>query len=107
MLIERYARNLERHGLVGAQILLSRIDLAQASHYQNAQNTLEKLLRLQVIPIINENDTVAVEELCFGDNDTLSALVAGLVRADLLIILTDVDGLYTANPKKDPIGSTH
>ena len=103
VLIERYARNLERHGLVGAQILLSRIDLAQASHYHNAQNTLEKLLRLQVIPIINENDTVAVDELCFGDNDSLSALVAGLVHSDLLIILTDVDGLYTTNPKKDPL----
>ena len=102
VLIERYARNLERHGLVGAQILLSRIDLAEASHYKNAQNTLEKLLRLQVVPIINENDTVVVEELCFGDNDTLSALVAGLGRADLLVILTDVDGLYTTNPKKDP-----
>ncbi|TGE32148.1 glutamate 5-kinase [Desulfosporosinus sp. Sb-LF] len=102
VLIERYAQNLERHGLVGAQILLSRIDLAEASRYHNAQNTLEKLLRLQVVPIINENDTVAVEELCFGDNDSLSALVAGLAHADLLIILTDVDGLYTANPKKDP-----
>ena len=101
VLIERYARNLERHGLVGAQVLLSRIDLAQASHYRNAQNTLEKLLRLQVVPIINENDTVAVDELCFGDNDTLSALVAGLVGADLLVILTDVDGLYTGNPKKE------
>lgn len=102
VLIERYAQKLGEHGLIGAQILLSRIDLAQASHYQNAQNTLEKLLRLQVIPIINENDTVAVEELCFGDNDTLSALVAGLARADLLVILTDVDGLYTANPKDNP-----
>lgn len=102
VLIERYARNLEHHGIVGAQVLLSRIDLAQASHYRNAQNTLEKLLRLQVVPIINENDTVAVDELCFGDNDTLSALVAGLVGADLLVILTDVDGLYTGNPKKDP-----
>lgn len=102
VLIERYARYLEQHGLVGAQVLLSRIDLAEASHYQNAQNTLEKLLRLHVVPIINENDTVAVEELCFGDNDRLSALVAGLVRADLLVILTDVDGLYSANPKHDP-----
>ena len=99
VLIERYARNFERHGLVGAQILLSRIDLAEASRYHNAQNTLEKLLRLQVVPIINENDTVAVDELCFGDNDSLSALVAGLVHSDLLVILTDVDGLYTANPK--------
>lgn len=101
VLIEMYTRNLERHGIVGAQVLLSRIDLAQASHYRNAQNTLEKLMRLQVVPIINENDTVAVDELCFGDNDTLSALVAGLVGADLLVILTDVDGLFTANPKKD------
>jgi len=101
VLIEMYTRNLERHSIVGAQVLLSRIDLAQASHYRNAQNTLEKLLRLQVVPIINENDTVAVDELCFGDNDTLSALVAGLVGADLLVILTDVDGLYTANPKKN------
>ena len=101
LLIEMYSRNLKNHGIIGAQVLLSRIDLAQASHYRNAQNTLEKLLRLQVVPIINENDTVAVDELCFGDNDTLSALVAGLVGADLLVILTDVDGLYTANPKKD------
>ena len=101
VLIEKYTRNLERHGIVGAQVLLSRIDLAQVSHYRNAQNTLEKLLRLQVVPIINENDTVAVDELCFGDNDTLSTMVAGLVGANLLVILTDVDGLYTCNPKKD------
>lgn len=101
VLIEMYTRKLERHDIIGAQVLLSRIDLAQASHYRNAKNTLEKLLRLQVVPIINENDTVAVDELCFGDNDTLSALVAGLVGADLLVILTDVDGLYTANPKQD------
>lgn len=103
VLIERYARNLERYGIVGAQILLSRMDLAEVSRYRNAHNTLEKLLRLQVVPIINENDTVAVDELCFGDNDTLSALVAGLIGADLLVILTDVDGLYSTNPKKDPL----
>lgn len=102
VLIEKYSLALEQHGLVGAQVLLSRLDLAEASRYKNAQNTLERLLRFQVIPIINENDTVAVEELCFGDNDRLSALVAGLVHADLLVILTDVDGLYSANPKKDP-----
>lgn len=102
VLIEKYALALEQYGLVGAQVLLSRLDLAEASRYKNAQNTLERLLRFQVIPIINENDTVAVEELCFGDNDRLSALVAGLVHADLLVILTDVDGLYSANPKKDP-----
>jgi glutamate 5-kinase len=102
VLIEKYALALEKHGLIAAQVLLSRLDLAEVSRYKNAQNTLERLLRFQAIPIINENDTVAVEELCFGDNDRLSALVAGLVHADLLVILTDVDGLYTANPKKDP-----
>jgi glutamate 5-kinase len=103
MLIERYARTFEQYGVVGAQILLTRVDLALASNYRNAQNTLEKLLRLGVVPIINENDTVAVEELCFGDNDTLSALVSGVVGADLLVIVTDVDGLYSANPKIDPL----
>lgn len=102
VLIEKYALALEARGLVCAQVLLSRLDLAEASRYRNAQNTLEQLLRYQVIPIINENDTVAVEELCFGDNDRLSALVAGLVHGDLLVILTDVDGLYSANPKLDP-----
>lgn len=102
VLIEKYAQHLSGHNLVGAQVLLSRIDLAEPSRYRNAQNTLEKLLQLGAIPIINENDTVAVEELCFGDNDRLSALVAGLVHADLLVIFTDVDGLYSANPKKNP-----
>lgn len=102
VLIEKYALALEDYGMVGAQVLLSRSDLADSSRYKNAQNTLERLLKYNVIPIINENDTVAVEELCFGDNDRLSALVAGLVHADVLIILTDVDGLYTANPKLHP-----
>jgi glutamate 5-kinase len=102
VLIEKYAQVLDEHGLVGAQVLLSRIDLADSSRYKNAQNTLEQLLKYKAIPIINENDTVAVEELCFGDNDRLSALVAGIAHADLLIILTDVDGLYTANPKNHP-----
>jgi len=99
VLIEKYAQVLDNYDLVGAQVLLSRNDLADSCRYKNAQNTLERLLKYNVIPIINENDTVAVEELCFGDNDKLSALVAGLVHADLLVIFTDVDGLYTANPK--------
>jgi len=103
MLIERYARKFEQYNIVTAQILLTRVDLALASHYRNAQNTIERLLRLGVVPIINENDTVAVEELCFGDNDTLSALVSGLVGANLLVIVTDVDGLYSSNPKIDPL----
>ncbi len=101
VLIEKYDLALQARGLVSAQVLLSRIDLAEASRYRNAQNTLEQLLRYGVVPIINENDTVAVEELCFGDNDRLSAMVAGLVHSDLLVILTDVDGLYSANPKSD------
>ncbi|NMA70006.1 MAG: glutamate 5-kinase [Desulfitobacterium sp.] len=102
VLIEKYDLALQARGLISAQVLLSRIDLAEASRYRNAQNTLEQLLRYGVVPIINENDTVAVEELCFGDNDRLSAMVAGLVHCDLLVILTDVDGLYSANPKSDP-----
>ncbi|MFZ3101554.1 MAG: glutamate 5-kinase [Desulfitobacteriaceae bacterium] len=101
LLIGKYAQLLKDHNLTGAQILLTRSDLANPLRYRNARNTIETLLRLQAVPIINENDTVAVEELCFGDNDRLSALVAGLVQADLLIILTDVDGLYTSNPKDD------
>lgn len=101
-LIEKYNEYLEKNGLIGAQVLLSRVDLADPAHYHNAQNTLEKLIKRQVVPIINENDTVVVEELCFGDNDRLSALVAGLVHADFLAIFTDVDGLYTQNPKHDP-----
>ena len=102
VLVEKYGQALSKHDLVGAQVLLSRTDLAEPGRYRNAQNTLERLLRLGIVPIINENDTVAIEELCFGDNDRLSALVAGLVHADLLVVLTDVDGLYSANPKNDP-----
>lgn len=86
-----------------AQVLLTRGDLADRSRYINASNTLQELLKLGVIPIVNENDTVAVDELLrFGDNDTLSALVAGLVQADWLFILTDVDRLYSADPRTQP-----
>lgn len=98
ILIEKYSYFFEKYGLTCAQILLSRIDLVDSSHYKNAQNTFERLLRFGVIPIVNENDTVVFEELCFGDNDRLSALVAGMINADMLIMLTDVDGLLTANP---------
>ena len=97
-LIEKYSYFFEKYGLTCAQILLSRTDLVESSHYRNAQNTFERLLKFGVIPIVNENDTVAFEELCFGDNDKLSALVAGMVNSDMLILLTDVDGLFTANP---------
>ena len=82
-----------------AQVLLTRSDLVQRSHYLNVYNTLQELLALGVIPVVNENDTVAVDELKFGDNDTLSALVASLVEAETLFLLTDVDRLYSADPR--------
>lgn len=85
-----------------AQVLLTRSDLVQRSRYVNAYNTFQELLRLGVIPIVNENDTVAIDELKFGDNDTLSALVASLVEADWLFLLTDVDRLYSADPRSNP-----
>ncbi|OKH51378.1 glutamate 5-kinase [Calothrix sp. HK-06] len=85
-----------------AQVLLTRSDLVQRSRYLNVYNTFRELLELGVIPIVNENDTVAVEELKFGDNDTLSALVASLVEADWLFLLTDVDKLYSADPRSVP-----
>ena len=85
-----------------AQVLLTRSDLVQRSRYVNAYNTFQELLGLGVIPVVNENDTVAVEELKFGDNDTLSALVASLVEADWLFLLTDVDRLYSADPRSVP-----
>jgi glutamate 5-kinase len=85
-----------------AQILLTRQELIQRTAYVNIYNTFQSLLGLDVIPIVNENDTVAVEELKFGDNDTLSALVASLVEADYLFLLTDVDRLYSSDPKDDP-----
>lgn len=94
-----YNRFLREYGEIGAQILLTASDLEDRKRYLNAYNTMSSLLRRGVIPIINENDTVATQEIKFGDNDTLSALVASLVDADLLIILSDVDGLYNGNPR--------
>ena len=85
-----------------AQVLLTRSDLVQRSRYVNVYRTFRQLLKLGIIPIVNENDTVAVDELKFGDNDTLSALVASLIEADWLFILTDVDRLYSADPRYDP-----
>jgi glutamate 5-kinase len=85
-----------------AQVLLTRSDLVQRSRYVNAYRTFRQLLKLGVIPIVNENDTLAIEELKFGDNDTLSALVASLVEADWLFLLTDVDRLYSADPRSHP-----
>ena len=85
-----------------AQVLLTHADLADRERYLNARSTLLTLLRLGVVPVINENDTVVTDEIKFGDNDTLGALVANLVEADALVILTDQKGLYTADPRKDP-----
>lgn len=86
-----------------AQILLTRNDIEHKDRRTNFQNTIARLLELNAIPIINENDTIATEEIAIGDNDTLSAVVATTVKADLLVLLSDIDGLYTADPRKDPL----
>lgn len=91
-----------RERLIAGQVLLTREDLRQRERYENARHTLEELLHLGVIPVVNENDTVAVDEIKFGDNDVLSALVAGLCAADLLILLTDQEGLYDDDPRHNP-----
>jgi glutamate 5-kinase len=101
-LMAAYARAFARHGRATAQVLLTHGDLADRRRHLNARHTLRALLDLGVVPIVNENDTVAVEELNFGDNDNLSALTASLVQADLLVILSDVAGLFTADPRVDP-----
>jgi glutamate 5-kinase len=99
VLMHMYEKIFSEYGYTVAQILLTREDLADRKRYLNARNTFFALLRFGAVPIVNENDTVAVEEIRLGDNDTLSALVAGLVDADLLILLSDIDGLYNCNPK--------
>jgi len=102
-LMHRYATVFARHGITVAQLLLTHSDLDSRTRHDNARNTLERLFRTKhVVPVINENDSVAVEELNFGDNDRLSAEVAALVRADLLVILTSVDGLLDADGKVVP-----
>lgn len=101
-LIYAYEEAFQAHGLLVAQLLLTREDLTHRQRYLNAHNTLITLLEWGIIPIINENDTVAVEEIKFGDNDNLSALIAHLIESDLLIILTDTDGLYDRDPREDP-----
>ncbi len=101
-LAQVYESAFIRHGLQTAQVLLTHDDLSDRKRYLNARATLKTLLGLGVVPIINENDTVVTDEIKFGDNDTLGALVANLIEADCLIILTDQQGLYTADPRKDP-----
>lgn len=101
-LVQMYEQCFSEHGLHTAQILLTHDDLADRKRYLNARSTLLTLLELGVIPIINENDTVVTDEIRFGDNDTLGSLVANLIEADALVILTDQSGLYSADPRKDP-----
>ncbi len=101
-LAQMYESKLREHNLGSAQVLLTHADLADRERYLNARSTLLTLLKLGVVPVINENDTVVNDEIKFGDNDTLGALVANLVDADVLIILTDQKGLYTADPRKHP-----
>lgn len=98
LLIANYNESFSRHGVVASQVLLTIEDVVRRSHYQNAQRTLFKLIQLGVVPIINENDSVGTSEIRFGDNDRLAALVSHLIGADLLVLLTDIDGLYDAPP---------
>lgn len=101
-LVQAYETAFSDHGVATAQILLTHADLSNRERYLNARETLMELLRLGVVPIINENDTVVTDEIKVGDNDTLGALVSNLIQADVLVILTDQQGLYTADPRKDP-----
>ena len=101
-LIRAWESSFAEHGLQTAQILVTHDDLSDRKRYLNARTTLRTLVDLGVIPVINENDTVVTDEIRFGDNDTLAALVANLVEADLLVILTDRDGMYEADPRKNP-----
>jgi glutamate 5-kinase len=104
-LAQMYETKLRENGMGSAQVLLTHADLADRERYLNARSTLLTLLQHRVLPVINENDTVVNDEIKFGDNDTLGALVANLIEADLLVILTDQKGLYTADPRKDPLAT--
>ncbi|TLS35746.1 glutamate 5-kinase [Pseudalkalibacillus caeni] len=102
LLMEAYSERFLSHGYTASQILITRSDFSDRNRYNNARNTINVLLERGIVPIVNENDTVTIKRLKFGDNDTLSAKVAGLVEADQLIILSDIDGLYDADPRKNP-----
>jgi glutamate 5-kinase len=99
LLMHKYTQAFARHGLTSGQVLLTAEDVVRRAHYRNAQRTLNRLLAMGAVPVVNENDTVATEEIRFGDNDRLAALVAHLVHADLLVLLSDVEGLYDGNPR--------
>ncbi|WP_264737459.1 glutamate 5-kinase [Cytobacillus firmus] len=102
LLMQGYTEEFKKHGIVAAQLLLTRQNFLHKEQYQNAHATLSELLKRNVLPVINENDSVSIEELAFGDNDMLSALVSGLIQAQRLIILTDVNGIYDSNPRTNP-----
>ncbi|MDI1326181.1 MAG: glutamate 5-kinase [Brevundimonas sp.] len=106
ILMQAWSAALTAHDLVAGQVLLTREDTERRRRWLNARATLEALLTLAVVPVVNENDTVATEEIRYGDNDRLAARTAQLARADLLVLLSDVDGLYTADPRRDP-GAIH
>jgi len=101
-LVQAWESAFQKHGLHTAQVLLTHDDLSNRKRYLNARGTLRTLVSLGVIPVVNENDAVANDELRFGDNDTLAALVANLIEADLLVLLTDQKGLYHENPRHNP-----
>lgn len=101
LLMQRYMTETESFAVSVGQVLLTQYDIQHREHYVNASNTFEKLFDLDVLPIVNENDTTVVEEIKYGDNDTLAALVTNLIKADALIIMSDIDGLYTSDPRKD------
>ena len=104
-LMYTYDKLFQEYNHTVAQILLTGSDFRHDDRYQNFKNTIHRLLELEVLPVINENDTIATEEIKVGDNDTLSAMVAVSVNADILVLLSDIDGLYTADPRKDPDAS--
>lgn len=100
LLLHRYTESFARHRITVGQVLLTSDDMVRRGHHRNAQRTLNRLLELGVLPVVNENDTVATDEIRFGDNDRLAALVAHLVRAETLVLLSDVDGIYEGDPRR-------
>jgi glutamate 5-kinase len=104
-LIQAYESKFQQHGVHTAQVLFTHEDMSDRKRYLNARSTLNRLLDLGVVPVVNENDTVAIEEIRFGDNDRLAALTANLVEADMLVILTDQDGMYDSDPRRNPEAS--
>lgn len=102
LLMHIYEKKFSEYGTMVAQVLLVKDDMSNRTRFLNARNTISELLGFGIIPIINENDTVSIDEIRFGDNDTLAALVAVLIDADMVILLTDIDGFYTDNPKENP-----